>query len=144
MRLGLIFLTIGTIWISLSLLTYNIWLIFPGMFGFSCSAPFIFGNANTTALSAVAQEYRSSASGIASCCRQLGATLSMALLSVIIISVSKHYGAANSRFGYTLALSIAAGFTAFIGVACFYMANRLPEQEHPQNVKSNARNACKS
>jgi EmrB/QacA subfamily drug resistance transporter len=128
MQLGLLSLILGTVWLTCTFWTYNIFLIFPGTFGFSMAAPFIFGNAMTTAVTAVEPRFRSLVAGITSCCRQLGATLSMAILSMIM-SYAYHNPSATlqaAHHTYMLALTVAALVTLAIAIICYSVSIKLP------------------
>ncbi len=94
MMIGFSLLTIGNVWLCLTFWTYNIYLILLGSMCFTSAAPFIFGNANTTALSVVDAKIRGIAAGVTASCRQLGGTISMAVLGTFIVYIrdsSAHY-----------------------------------------------------
>jgi len=86
--IGFLFLLSGSLWLCFAFWSYNIYLILLGSMCFSAAAPFIFGNANTTALSVIQPENRGIAAGISSCCRQLGGSISMAVLGSLITYIT--------------------------------------------------------
>lgn len=133
MSIGLVALTTGVIWLAATLHTHNIYIIFPGTFGFALAGPFVFGNANTAALTSVPQHYRSTASGVSACCRQIGATLGMAVIAAVITDVggTQLSAASMSHLGiqdhaYTFGLSAALALTAVIALFCLLLARGLP------------------
>lgn len=95
MVIGFFFLLFGSIWLCFAFWSYNIYLVLLGSICFSAAAPFIFGNANTTALSVISQKNRGIAAGVSSCCRQLGGSISMAVLGSLITYIT---GIAAAQF----------------------------------------------
>lgn len=81
-------LVIGSLfWFLQNLDNRNLWILFSAIVPFGCGIPLIFTPSFTTALAEVAQEKRGLASGTMTMIRQLGATLGLAIMASIFLTV---------------------------------------------------------
>lgn len=82
----------------------------------------------TTAVTAAEPQFRGLVAGITSCCRQLGATLIMAILSMIIAYA--HHDDTSTlyemRHSYMVALTVSVFVTMIIAITCYSISGKLP------------------
>lgn len=132
MKVGFLILAIGNAWLLLTFWTQHFYWVFIGMMSFAGGAPFIFGNANATALVSVPEKMRGAAAGVTNCCRQLGGTVSMAVLGSVIVMVEMHLPhvtPVNAKNAYSIAISVAAAITTAIAIVCYFVGAKLPVKE---------------
>ncbi len=104
--IGFILIISGLFWFLHNLDNPHVGVILSAVVPFGCGVPFIFTPSFTTALGEVATEKRGLASGTATMLRQLGATLGMAIMGSIFLSIEngqfakdlqKHTATANTN-----------------------------------------------
>lgn len=90
MLIGSIVLLVSSFWFLFFLSWHSYWWLLPAFVLWGIGVPCVMSNAMTTALSSVPVVQRGVASGISTAARQLGASLGLAVMGLIIATLDKY------------------------------------------------------